>query len=323
MREMNDQAGVVARRQLQQAGWSDADIRRAVRRRELSSVHRGVYVNHTGPPTWEQRAWAAVLFAWPAALCDVSALRAFHGGNPLDVPAAKGDIHIAIARHRTVVAPQGVIVHCRAGLDNLVAWHLHPPRLKYEEAVIDVAARQLRRLDSVAVLTDAVGTRRTTAARLSRAVEERGRIRRRSWLHDVLADIESGAWSVLEHGYLDHVERPHGLPTGLRQVRHVGGSGTQYRDVELPGLAIIELDGREHHSTVRDRDRDLDRDLETSSEAQITLRLGYGQIFERPCSTASKVGSVLNRRGWTGRVHSCGAQCAIPPPSTPKVPATW
>ncbi len=180
MREMNDQAGVIARRQLQQAGWSDADIRRAVRRRELTSVHRGVYVNHTGPLTWEQRAWAAVLLAWPAALCDVSALRAFHGGGPLDLPGSKDDIHVAIARDRTVVAPKGVVIHCRSGLDELVARNLRPPRLKYGEAVIDVAARQPRELDSVAVLTEAVGSRRTTAARLAAAVQKRGRVRRRT-----------------------------------------------------------------------------------------------------------------------------------------------
>ena len=42
-------------------------------------VHPGVYVNHTGELTWLQRAWAAVLFAWPAALSHDSALRAADG----------------------------------------------------------------------------------------------------------------------------------------------------------------------------------------------------------------------------------------------------
>ena len=47
--------------------------------RELVEVLRGVYVEHTGPPSWQQRAWAAVLRAWPAALADQSAWRAFEG----------------------------------------------------------------------------------------------------------------------------------------------------------------------------------------------------------------------------------------------------
>lgn len=35
-------------------------------------------LDHTGVPTWRQRAWAAVPYHWPAALCHVSALR-LHG----------------------------------------------------------------------------------------------------------------------------------------------------------------------------------------------------------------------------------------------------
>jgi hypothetical protein len=42
-------------------GGTDDDIGRLVRRRRWSIVHRGVHVDHTGPLTWDQRAWAAVL----------------------------------------------------------------------------------------------------------------------------------------------------------------------------------------------------------------------------------------------------------------------
>jgi hypothetical protein len=53
-------------------------------------VHQGVYVNHTGPQSWSSRAWAAVLFYWPAALTDLSA-----------VHLAGDVIHVAIPRERT------------------------------------------------------------------------------------------------------------------------------------------------------------------------------------------------------------------------------
>lgn len=42
------QDGVVARRQILAAGGTDGDITRLLRRRELTQVYRGVYVNHTG-----------------------------------------------------------------------------------------------------------------------------------------------------------------------------------------------------------------------------------------------------------------------------------
>jgi hypothetical protein len=55
------QDGVITRQQALAAGLSEVMIARLVRRREWVPVHRAVYVNHTGPLTWRQRAWAAVL----------------------------------------------------------------------------------------------------------------------------------------------------------------------------------------------------------------------------------------------------------------------
>lgn len=64
---LDRQAGIMSRRQvLVLPGENDATIRRRLHRREWDQVHAGVYVDHTGPLTWLQRAWAAVLFAWPA-----------------------------------------------------------------------------------------------------------------------------------------------------------------------------------------------------------------------------------------------------------------
>src|SRR6478735_11003645 len=73
------QSGVVARRQLLASGALPHDIARLVRRRSLTRVHPGVYVDHTGAPTWRQRAWAACLYHWPAALAGPSALRIVAG----------------------------------------------------------------------------------------------------------------------------------------------------------------------------------------------------------------------------------------------------
>lgn len=306
MEDVSRQAGVVSRRQLRERGWTDPQIRRAVRRRDLVPVQRGVYVDHTGEPTWEQRAWAAVLSVWPAALCDVSALRAYGAAD------AGPRIHVAVDRKRSVRAPMGAVLHYRV-LNDIAAWHLAPPRVIYEQAVIDVAVRQRRRVDTIGVLSDAVGSRRTTAERLLATVAARARLPDRAWIHAVLHDIDAGTWSVLEHGYLDLVERPHGLPAALRQVRHVGTSGTIYRDAELPGLAIIELDGHRHHTSSRDRDRDLQRDLEAAARSGVTLRLGYGQVFDRPCSTAFTLAAILGRLGWEGTAHSCGPTCLARP----------
>jgi hypothetical protein len=130
-------------------------------------------------------------------------------------------------------------------------------------------------------------------------------------LAGVLTDVESGTCSVLEHGYLTLVERPHGLPRGQRQTADVGRAGRIYRDVSYAELMHLELDGRMFHQSADARDRDFDRDLETLVDGQITTRLSYGQVFARPCWTARQVAVLLQQRGWTGSPVTCAPDCTL------------
>lgn len=119
-------------------------------------MHVGVYVDHTGPLTWPQRAWAAVLYAAPVALCFESAL----GADTLP-------INVAVAQQRAVLAePAGVRIHHLVNLQERVLWNVSPPRMRYDEAVLDVACRARSELDVIAVLANACQSRRTTAHRL-------------------------------------------------------------------------------------------------------------------------------------------------------------
>jgi hypothetical protein len=298
------QAGVVSRRQLAQRSLLDHDIRRLVRRRELAVVHPGVYVNHTGTLTWVQRAWAAVLFAEPAALYGVSSLRALNGPGRRNHDDG-GPIHVAVEHSRAVRAPAGVEVHRVVRVDDQVLWHTAPPRQRIEDAVLDLAASASREIDAVAYVADVVGSRLTTGSRLSEALARRSRVARRSFLAGVIADVTTGVCSTLEHGYLNRVERPHGLPTACRQVRS-SAKGPVYLDVLYEDYdTVIELDGRLFHARTRDRDRDLERDLDAAVSESVTARLGWGQVFDRPCSTAVKVGAILAARGWDGRTRPC------------------
>ncbi len=300
------QSGVVSRRQALAAGLRDHEVRRLVRRREWARVHDGVFVDHTGPPTWTQRSWAAVLVVAPAALCHGSALRATDGPGRRD-QADAGPIHVAVDRKRSVAAPDGVVLHQLAHLGAKALWHASPPRLRVEEAVLDVAAEAVSDFAAVARLADAVQSRLTTADRIQAALDGRTRLARRSFLERVLGDLADGACSTLEQGYLARVERPHGLPRGHRQPA-AWSTGRIYRDVEYVdhGL-VVELDGRLFHDSASARDRDLDRDLDAAVGGRTTVRLGWGQVFDRGCATAARVGSLLRQRGWTGEVTPCPA----------------
>lgn len=303
------QDGVIARSQALSAGMTATMVARLIRRHSWVQVHPGVYVNHTGPLTWRQRAWAAVLACWPAALDGRSALRAHEGpgyGGSDDAP-----IEVVVDEARRIHPPPGVRLRRSRRFQDAVQAHLNPPRLRYDDAIIDLADRAGDELTAIAVLTDACGGRRTTAARLRGQVDRVARLRRRAWLAAVLDDVASGTCSVLEHRYLTRVERPHGLPRGIRQVEAVGRAGRpMFRDVLYGGSRprwsqIIELDGRMFHSSARARDRDLERDLDAALAGDHTVRLGYGQVFERPCETAARIAALLRLRGWRGELRPC------------------
>ena len=315
-RTLREQDGVISRRQALELGETPAAIRRSLRRRAWVTVHPGVYVDHTGLLTWQQRAWAAVLYAAPAALTHESALRAAEG------PGRTGEdylIHVAFGRDRRVGRLPGVRWHRVADLDSRVEWSKRPPRVGYEETVLDLASVGSR-LAAVGRLADACGSRRTKASRLRDRLDDRPWIRQREWLRSVLSDIADGTCSVLEHGYLDLVERPHGLPPGQRQRLRRGSNGHVYRDVDYDGLRlVVELDGKLFHSSTADRDRDLERDLDAAViGTAMTLRLGFGQVYERGCATALKVAAVMQRLGWRGRPASC--RSCQPVGSGPDVP---
>jgi len=307
-RLLRDQDGVVARSQVLAAGLTPTEIARALRRGRLVAHLPGVYVEHNGPLTLQQRRQVAVRHAWPAALCLDSALHAATGSSPRDRPERV--IHVAVNRHRHIASVPGIVVHRMTGFAERVQWAASPPRIRYDDSVLDVAAAAADDLAAVAALADAVGSRRTTAARLRARLDQRARVPRRAWLAAVLDDVAHGTCSVLERGYQTRVVRPHRLPSGILQERRTMAGGAVVRDVALPHLrTYVELDGQMFHADATARSRDLDRDLEAAAEqSALTLRLGYVQVFGHACWTADRLARVLLGRGWTGTPYQC-PQC--------------
>lgn len=303
---LEEQDGVITRRQLLAIeGFAVADLKRMVRRRELTLVHRGVYVNHTGPLTRRQEEWAAILFYAPAALSHESA-------DP-GVRAAPGaPIHISIDASRFLQKLDGVVLHRVRGLESRVVWTLQPPRMHPDEVVLTFADEAPTEQAVVSLVCRALQGRRTTATRLAGRLERRSRMRRRKWLRRLLTDLADGTCSVLEHGYLTRVERAHGLPRPDRQTSRRPPGGTEYRDVEyLDRALVIELDGRAFHDSTEERENDYERVIDDTIAAKATVRLTWGQVYRRPCRTAGKLGLLLRQRGWVGVPVPCGPDCEL------------
>ena len=244
-------------------------------------------------------------------LAGSSALRAESG------PGLRGfdesaPIEVAVDVSRTVRGKPDVRVRRMAGLAARTRWNTSPPRVRYEEAVLDVVAGLPREWDVIEACAAAVRGRCTTAARLAKALDARHRFPRRTWLRRVLTDVAAGTASVLEHGYLHRVERAHGLPVADRQQEDRVAGARIYRDAPYPAYDLdVELDGRLDHSALGDRDRDLERDLDTATNGRRSVRLGWGQVYDRPCRTAAQVARLLVAGGWAGSPTPCSPTCPI------------
>lgn len=291
------QHGVVTYDQLVRGGWDWPAIRKAVRRRELVRVHPRVYVDHTGPLTPEQRAWAAVLHASPAALC-----LGWASGRPI-----AGDVHLAVERGRRIHPPEGVVLHQVVGLNRMIRANTSPPRLALEHNVLLAVGCATDEGEVLAVLTDQVGHRGVTPASVRRATEFHRRLPFKKLVLALLDDIENGTESVLEHGYLMRVERAHGLPAPIRQARR----GSERRDMDYVDFGlVVELDSRLHDTWAAGA-RDAGRDLADIRAGRTVLRLRWQQVMVESCVTAASLATILTARGWTGAATPCSPTCPI------------
>lgn len=306
---LGQQAGVVSRRQVLGLGGTCNDIRRRLAARAWAGVHPGVYVDHTGPPSRLQLQWATVLHYWPAALHRESALEA-HGLSQ-DRGAAPTAVWVMVDASRRVTAVEGVRLERVVDAAQWIMPNRHPPRAAVDFALLKASAAR-DEAGAVALVSDCVHQGLTTAPRLAATLDRLPRLPGRALLLELLRDVGGGAQSALERRYLRDVERAHGLPAGVRQLREVTTAGTVvFRDVAYPAQGVfVELDGAFGHRDLLDRWGDLSRDLEAAAGGRTTLRAGWAQVLDA-CRLAAVVGRVMAARGWEGSVVPCGDVCPV------------
>lgn len=139
------------------------------------------------------------------------------------------------------------------------------------------------------------------------SLAERPRVAHRRMIEALLVDLRDGACSVLERLYLHHVERPHGLPTGSRQVVSRSTGRRTVIDVRYDEFGlIVELHGRAFHDSPEAYDADAERELaERAVGGSESLRITYGLVFRTGCRTAAWIATVLQRLGWEGTPRRC------------------
>ena len=301
-----NQAGVIARRQLELAGWTDSMIRTQLRADRWRLLFRGVYLTTTGNPPVAAWWWAAhLLLGDRSYLLGESALNAWGLGKPqlpvmLGVPwnghrISTSDV-IEVSRHR-LVPPVRQPPGC-------------PPAERPAYAIIDATQTSRSRRYVEQLVTDACQRRLATPSDIRKAMNAHRRVRFRSLIKDLLSEVEGGATTVLEVDAVRLVLRPHGLPTGTGQVREYDGGAVVLRDRVIKEFGLVlELDGRLGHADPRSRFRDFRRDNAVTASGRTALRFGWMDVHEDACQSAYQIAQVLISRGWRGWITPCGPSC--------------
>jgi very-short-patch-repair endonuclease len=303
------QSGVIGRQQALRLGVQADVIEGLLRTQRWQRLQQGVYATFTGQPDRDARLWAVILRAGPGAM--LSHLTAAGLFGLTEYPGAP--VHVIVPPGRRPRPIPGAVVHRLYRPRTARHPALLPPRTRIEDTVLDLATEATGADEAIAWVFRATGRRLTTAERIRWTMAARGRMHWRPELAACLDDAAEGVSSNLEQRYVRVVERPHGLPRALRQVRIVRDGRVRYLDnLYRAQLVCVELDGRAAHPP-GERWRDYRRDNAGATDGIITLRYGWSDVTGQPCQVADQVAAVLAQRGWPGRPRRCGKACPLRP----------
>jgi hypothetical protein len=307
LRDLADsQRGILTAGQVVAAGLSKELPRSRVRQGRWQRLHRGVYATFSGEPSREAVLWAAVLSAGSDAMLS------FRSSAEVDglTDQVSQLIHVTVPVEQHVRKAEGVVVHRSNRARQARHPTFTPPRTRVEETILDLVGTASTLDQAVGTVTRGLGRGLTTPEKLRATMGQRGHLRWRRKLVELLSDDMRGVLSVLEYRYHRDVEKPHGLPLGERQAPGQQDGHSVYRDVEYKAFRLVsELDGRLAHPA-QARWKDIGRDNAAVLAGLTTMRFGWLDVTTKPCEVAAKVAIVLSQRGYTA-FRPCSADCPV------------
>lgn len=301
------QDGVIDRGQALDLGIPPDGIDRLVRDGQWQRLRRGVYLTRPGEPSRSADLWAAVRYAGPgAALSHHTAAELFKITD-----RRESAVHLTIPIERRVSRAAGLVIHRSSRVADIIHPALQPARTRAEETVLDLVDLASAFDEALGVVGAACQRGVTTTERLADAMARRKKLRWRNKLTEALGDVSAGVHSLLEYRYLHFVERPHGLPTAVRQAKVSDGGRNRYLDNLYRDYRLcVELDGAAAHPE-HQRWQDLRRINKFTELGFITLRYGWVDIDRQPCETTVQIAAVLRQQGWAGSARACAPACAV------------
>lgn len=220
-------SGVASAKELASRGMSPSAIRANLDARRWQRMHPGVYLLHTGTPSWPGRAWAALVYAgWPTAILS-HASAAFARGWDL-LPPETIDVTVPYTR-RTAPQP-GLRTHRSRAFLHIVDSGYEPPRTTAARTVADLLRSCPDATAATTMVLESMRRRRISVASLWAELQgDRGHPFRKVVL-EALDHAGRGLQSILEVVWAE-LEVAHGLPIGRRQVKVMVGGSAQFQDV--------------------------------------------------------------------------------------------
>jgi very-short-patch-repair endonuclease len=258
----------IARRQLEDLGFSDEAIKHRIRTGRLREVHRGVYAVDREDLTPGGHGMAAVLACGDEALLSHESAAVLWG----ILPRWTGYIQVTVPVARNPRRP-GIKVHRRSRIGGTRRNRI--PVTTAVDTLVDLATRhgdeELERAVNEAVnrgLTDPESLRTKVAA-----MRRRPGARRLLKLLDRDTYVVTDTW--LEQRFL-RIARKAGLPKPQTQ-RQLEGGRVDFYWPEL-GL-IVEADSLRYHRTPLQQAADRRRDQLHAAAGRSSLRFTHQQIF--------------------------------------------
>ena len=299
------QAGIVSRAQALRL-LSKGQIRWLLERGRWQVIHPGVYQTHTGPLTYQARAWAALLHYGPGAALALDSA-AYLLGIESREPAL---VHVDVPEPVRRDAVSGVIVRRRR--------RLAPVRRQGQTVtapaftVIDLGARRgASRDDAISVAARAVQRRAVTVGALAAELATRRAHPHRLALELSFGVVAEGAESGLEVTYADRVLRAHGLPPMRMNAPDRLNGSTILRDFENVEFGVVaEVDGVLGHDGFG-RTLDARRDRKSLATGRVTARQTWVEVRFSACELAADLYGILRARGYRGGYRRCSPACQI------------
>lgn len=292
-RLLREQQGVATRAQASACGYHRAAIEHRLGR-SWQRLLSGVYLTTTGVPTWEQRAWAGLLYAGARA-----ALTSWSGLAVAGLADKEVDVHVALPHSRRRVDAAFLVGEGRLVLhrtSRALDARGSLPWLPVERCVVD-ACLGVRSLDEVrAVVSKAVQRGRTTVAHLLGELEaapRQGSGLVRAALSEVGEGARSAAEAALARALRGAALPPYALNADIHDEQ---GRWLARGDLVIPAvMLLVEVDGARWHLSGDRWAADVERHTRLEAAGWTVLRYPASRVLDDPAGAVAEIEAVAAR----------------------------